>query len=139
MHKHSCFYRNTIFEIIRTTTGENMKFLSTMSLLGFLCTTPALAGHEVIGETKECAIQTKVIQKTSKEGSSLLVIHDRDVYELVLVNQVGRMKFYTSTYQEESPDKFMTFEATIMSAEMSRLSEIKIYLSGVMMNCLIDK
>lgn len=115
-----------------------MKFLRALTLVGLICTTQAFASYEVIGETKDCPIQTKVIQKTSKGKSSLLIIHDKDVYELALESQIGSMKFYTSQL-EETEGKFMTFEATIMGPEMSRLSELKIYLSGLMMDCLIDK
>lgn len=116
-----------------------MKALTTMVLLGLICMTKAFASYEVIGETKECAIKTKIIQRNSESKSSLLIIHEKDVYELTLESQIGSMKFYASPYQEETHEKFMTFEATIMGPEMSRLSELKIYLSGVMMDCLIDK
>jgi hypothetical protein len=114
-----------------------MKVLAFIGLLGMMCaTTEVFASYEVIGETKDCPIQTKIIQKVSANESSLLVIHEREVYELGLESQIGSMKIYTSSYQE---NVHMTFEATIMGPEMSRLSELKIYLSGVMMECLIDK
>ena len=113
-----------------------MKVLALIGLIGIVFATETFASYEVIGETKDCPIHTKVIQKEEGSKSSLLVIHEREVYELDLEGQVGGMKFYTSPYQE---NVYMTFAATIIGPEMSRLSEIKIYLSGVMMECLIDK
>lgn len=116
-----------------------MKFYKTLALLSLIWTTQTFANYEVIGETKECAIQTKVIQKTTDGESSLLVIHESDIYELDLERKMGSIVFYKSSLEGETSGRFMTFEATVMGPEMSRLSELKIFLSGVMLDCLIDK
>jgi len=140
MHEYQFFYKNSSFRIVqKKENGENMKTFTTMALIGLICTSQAFAGYEVIGETTECPIKTKVIQRVSGDESSLLVIHERDVYELILKRQLGSMKIYTSPYQMDDQERFMTFSAIIMGPEMSRLSELKIYLSGIMINCLIDK
>jgi hypothetical protein len=116
-----------------------MRNLIVGSLVGFTFMTQAYAANAVIGETKDCSIQTKVIQhKTSKEDY-LLVIHENDIFELRLKSLEGSTKYYASSLDGHQGLPPMTFEATIMGEEMSVLSRLKIYLSGVVMECEIEK
>lgn len=105
-----------------------MKTLKTLALFSLVLTTQAFAAYEVIGETKDCPIHTNVIRQTSGAKSSLLVIHERDVYELKFKQQTESIKVYASSL----------FEATIMGPEMAVLSRLKIYLGATLVECEID-
>lgn len=116
-----------------------MKSLIIGSFIGFVCMAQAFAGFIVIGETKDCSIQTKVIQKLTSTEDSLLVIHENDIFELKMTDKAGNIKYYASSTLDSHQQYPMTFEATIMGEEMSVLSRLKIYLSGVMFECEIDR
>jgi hypothetical protein len=116
-----------------------MKSLFIGSFIGIVCMTKAFAGYVMIGETRDCPIQTKIIQKMAAKEDSLLVIHESDIFELKMINQVGSTKYYASSSLGIYQQFPMTFEATIMGEEMSVLSRLKIYLSGVMVECVIDR
>ena len=116
-----------------------MKSLIIGSIIGFVCMAQAFAGFIVIGETKDCSIQTKVIQKLTSTEDSLLVIHEKNIFELKMTGQEGPTKYYASSALDSNPQYPMTFEAIIMSEEISVLSRLKIYLSGVMFECEIER
>lgn len=96
------------------------------------------ADYKVIGETKDCQIHTTVIQKVTATEDYLLVLHKKDTYKLKLEDKVGSMKYYTSLPIDGDLNKTMTFDATIMREEMSVLSRLTIYLSGIKLECPID-
>ena len=108
-----------------------MKFLRVLSVLGIMSTSQVYASYEVIGWTKECPLKTEVILKTVKGQSSVLVLLEKEIYQLAPVGQRGSMRMFAS-------EGIISFEATIMGPEMARLSELTIYLSGVKLECLID-
>ena len=110
-----------------------------VSLLGLMSTTQVHASYEVIGETKDCSIHTAVIQKITKDEDSLLIIGENKIYTLDLIEKMGSVKLYKTTPSDEHTFPPMTFEAQIMGKEMSVLSKLRIYLSGVVLDCLIDK
>ena len=116
-----------------------MKSLMIISLLGLMSTTQVNASYEVIGETKDCSIHTAVIQKITKDEDSLLIISETDIFTLSLIDKIGSVKIYKTNVMEDQSFPPMTFEAQIMGKEMSVLSKLKIYLSGVLLDCLIDK
>ncbi len=116
-----------------------MKALSVTLILGLFTSGQALAGHELIGHTKECQIRTTVIKATAGHKKQLLVVHDRNLYTLELVKKIGSMELYASDIHDAIQLRELTFDATIMGKDMSRLSELRIYLSGAMYECMIDR
>lgn len=115
-----------------------MKSLFRMFMLVLLCSSNVYAGYEYIGEMRECAFKAKVLRKITSQEDSLLIIQGRDVYTVRFAEQRGAIKYYSS-FARGHYDKVISFEAAIMGPQMARLSEIRIFLSGVMMDCYIEK
>lgn len=95
------------------------------------------AEYKVIGTTRDCPVVSEVIEVKAGSKRSLLVIHGEKAYTLAFQGMEGGIARYTSSADTKWP---MTFEATIVKdRRMSSLSRLKIFLSGVMHECFIDK
>lgn len=116
-----------------------MKTLKLFLITGLIISSQAFASYEVIGETKECEIHTKVIKRTDAHKKQLLIIHDREVTQLDLIKRISGIEYYSSANYGDGQLGSMTYEAEIMGPEMSRLSQLSIYLSGRTFNCFIEK
>jgi hypothetical protein len=110
-----------------------------MIYLGLLITltTTCFADSKVIGTLEAgCPIQGQVIKIYSRFEEKLLIVEDYKVHELSLFKkQPGGISYFRSHISTAFPP---TFEARVMSANMSRLSEVTVYLSGIRAECLIE-
>lgn len=95
------------------------------------------AEYKVVGTTRDCPVVSEVIEVKAGTKRSLLVIHSEKVYTLAFQAMQGGVARYMSDADTKWP---MTFVATIVKdRRMSSLSRLKIYLSGMMHDCYIDK
>ncbi|MGZ3788722.1 MAG: hypothetical protein ACXVLQ_09380 [Bacteriovorax sp.] len=116
-----------------------MKSLILGSIIGFLSMAQVYAGAEVIGETKHCSIQAKVIQVTTDEEDYLQLAQDHYTYTLAFIGQIGSIKHYASPLSRHASGNSWALDAFIMGKEMSVLSQLKIHdLSGVSEECEIE-
>lgn len=113
-----------------------MKLLSLFGLLALLSGTALHARDEILGYTRSCPVRAKVVRVTTPTEDLVLLISRRKVHRLAFQKQVEGIRYY---FSQESSFPPQTFIASIMSEEMSRLSELEVYYSGVMVSCLIER
>ena len=113
-----------------------MKSLGVLVVMGLLVSGMAQAAYRVVGHTEVgCPLHVKVVHELSSKVDRLLIVADRDVRILKPMPGMSRVKIYRSL----KPDQFYTmYEVELMAPEMSRLSELKVFMSGRMYSCLID-
>jgi hypothetical protein len=112
-----------------------MKRIIMSALLGITFSTYSFADFKVIGQLEKRCPMKAIVIKESGTKDLVLVIESSKVNELELFKKQAGLTYYRSTTKTSFPP---TFEGTIMSPKMNRLSEIRIFYSGKTVDCYID-